>query len=177
MASEGTRRLPSCNSMNKIVLLCLVFLAILVAVYPVNACAGDTGFPEWVQKLQSQMNQAFHIQAKTSSAREPDRIGPNTYFSICIQGGGYLEITPDPFEEMDKVFLSDGWKTNERYQADGHGSSSFAYERKNTFVLFQSELTLRATMKKWVMSRVNTGLPSIARKKIDIRHRKSSDGE
>ena len=121
--------------MTKILPLSLISLVILGAAYPVNAWAGYTGFPEWVQRLQSQMNQAFHIQAKISSAREPDRIHPDEYFSSCIEGHGSLEKTPGPFEEMDTVFLADGWKPNEQYQADGHGSSSFAYEKEKYLCL------------------------------------------
>jgi hypothetical protein len=36
---------------------------------------------------------------------------------------------------MDELFFSDGWMPNERYQADGHGSSSFAYEKEKYLCL------------------------------------------
>ena len=123
------------KSKKKILFLSVISLVILIAVYQTNAFSGNTGFPEWVNELNSKINQTYHIQAKTSSVREPDRIEPNEYFSFCIQGNGYLQKVPEPFEAMERLFLSEGWKANERYQADGHGSSSFAYEKEKHFCL------------------------------------------
>ena len=121
--------------MKKILPISMISLFILILVHQVYAATENTDPPKWVNELRSRVNQAFQIQAKTSSVREPDRLKPNGYFSYCLQGKGYLGKVPDPFKEMDSLFLSDGWKTNERYQADGHGSSSFAYEKENHFCL------------------------------------------
>ena len=110
-------------------------LIITVVVHQTYATADDTNILKWVKELHLKINQTFQIQAKTSSVKEPDRIDLNKYYSFCLTGNGYLEKVPDPFEQMDKLFLSDGWKANERYQADGHGSSSFAYEKGNYFCL------------------------------------------
>jgi hypothetical protein len=123
------------KSMKEILFLSIISLVILIAVHRTYVFSGNTGFPEWVNEMQSKINQTFHIHAKTSSVREPDRIKPNEYFSFCIQGNGYLHEVSDPFEAMEKLFLSDGWKTIERYQADGHESSSFAYEKEKHFCL------------------------------------------
>lgn len=113
----------------------MISLLILIVVHQTYAVAGNANLPKWVNDLHLKINQTFQIQAKTSSVKEPDRIEQNAYFSFCLQGNGSLEKVTDPFEEMNKLFLSDGWKTNERYQADGHGSSSFAYEKEKYLCL------------------------------------------
>jgi hypothetical protein len=121
--------------MKKILPISMISLLILIVVHQTYAFAENTNFPKWVNDLHLKINQAFQIQAKTSFVKEPDRIETNEYFSYCLQGNGSLDKVPDPFKEMEKLFLSDGWKTNERYQADGHGSSSFAYEKGKYFCL------------------------------------------
>jgi len=121
--------------MKKILPISMISLLILIVVHQTYAVEGNANLPKWVNDLHLKINQTFQLQAKTSSVKEPDRIEQNEYFSFCLQGNGYLEKVPDPFGEMNKLFLSDGWKTNERYQADGHGSSSFAYEKEKYFCL------------------------------------------
>lgn len=101
----------------------------MIAMLQGHVRAEDTGYPAWMNDLGSEIDRTFQIQTNPSFCKEPDRIEQDTYFSFCLQGVGRLERVPDPFGEMDKVFRSHGWEPDERYQADGHGSSSFAYEK------------------------------------------------
>ena len=110
-------------------------LVVFISVCLPYLCGGGTGFPEWINHLCSDITQAFHVQANTSSVKEPDPLEHNAYFSFSIQGHGSLERTPEPFEAMQKMFVARDWKPNERYQADGHGSSSLAYEKGPYFCL------------------------------------------
>lgn len=126
--------------MQKILPISIISLLMLIAGHQTCAAGENKDSPEWVNELLSKINQTFQVQARSSSVREPDRLKPNVYFSFQIQGNGYLEKVPDPFEAMDKLFLSDGWKSNERYQADGHGSSSFAYEKEKHFCLISVQI-------------------------------------
>ena len=112
----------------------------LISVHQTYSAGENKNVPKWVNELQSKIIRTFRVQVKTSSMREPDRIEPNEYFWFRLQGNGYLKEVPDPFEEMDKLFLSDGWKANERYQADGHGSSSFAYEKEKHLCLISVQI-------------------------------------
>jgi len=105
-------------------------LIILLAVHQTYAVAENTKLPRWVSELHVRINQTFQLQTKASSVKEPDGLAQNEYFSFYVKGGGSLTKVPDPFGKMEELFLSDGWKPNERYQADGHGSSSFAYEKE-----------------------------------------------
>jgi hypothetical protein len=125
--------------MKKTSAVSMVSLLILIAVHA-YAGAQNRDLPEWVNELRLKINQTFQIQAKASSVKEPDRVQQNEYFSFCLEGNGSLEKIPDPFQDMDKLFLSDGWKPNERYQADGHGSSSFAYEKGKYLCLISAAI-------------------------------------
>ena len=112
----------------------------LISVHQTCSAGENKNVPKWVNELQSRISRACHVQVKTSSLWEPDYITPNEYFSFRLRGNGYLDKVPDPFEKMDKLFLSDGWRTNERYQADGHGSSSFAYEKGKYLCLISVQI-------------------------------------
>jgi hypothetical protein len=115
--------------MKKILPIYMIFLLILTALNHTCAFAENPEIPWWVGELHGKINQTFQLQAKALSVKELDRIEQNKYFSFCIEGTGLLYEVPDPFDKMEKFFLSDGWKPDARYRADGHGSSSFAYEK------------------------------------------------
>jgi hypothetical protein len=119
--------------MKKILSVSIIPLLILIVVQPIYGIAEDTNFPKWISELHSKISQTFKIQVTNSHIKQPDRLEKNKYFLFCLQGEGSLEKVPDPFKEIDKLFFSEGWKINERYQADGHGASSFAYEKENYF--------------------------------------------
>lgn len=121
--------------MKKICLIGLISLLTLIVVHQSYANTGYTYYPRWFKELHLKINNTFHIQANASYVKEQDRIDQNKHYSFCLTGNGYLEKVPDPFDQMDKLFISNGWRANERYQADGHGSSSFAYEKGNCFCL------------------------------------------
>ena len=121
--------------MKKIVPIFMISLLILIAVHQTGAGSENIRLPKWINELQVRINRTFQLQGKASSVKEPDPIEKNTYFSFSLKGNGYLKKAPNPFEKMDGLFRSDGWKSNTRYQADGHGSSSFAYEKKNYLCL------------------------------------------
>jgi hypothetical protein len=121
--------------MKKVLPISLIALLILMAVNQIYAVAENIKLPIWFSELHVKINQTFQLHAKSSSVKEPDGIEQDESFSFCLKGNGSLEKVPEPFQKMDKLFLSDGWKPNERYQADGHGSSSFAYEKEKYLCL------------------------------------------
>ena len=126
--------------MKKILPISLIALLILVLIHQTCAVAAEKNFPQWVKELQARINQTFQLQAKVSVVKEPDPFEKDKYFSFHLKGNGNLDKVPDPFERMEKLFLAAGWKTNDRYQADGHGSSSFAYEKDKTFCLISIQI-------------------------------------
>jgi hypothetical protein len=60
-----------------------------------------------------------------------DNLEEGKYFTFCLKGNGSLGKTSDPFERMERMFSASNWRYIAKYQADGHGSSSFAYEKGN----------------------------------------------
>ena len=66
-------------------------------------------------------------------------ISGKKYTVLRLQGEGSLKKVSDPFMVMSKLFLSNGWKEDMQYDADGHGSSSIAY-RKETYFCIASVL-------------------------------------
>jgi hypothetical protein len=82
------------------------------------------------------------VQTKVnvSAINEPDRLEKNEYYIFSLKGHGDLEKVRDPFTIMHDFFLSDGWKENVQYQADGHGSSSFAFEKESNFCLISVQI-------------------------------------
>jgi len=121
--------------MISMLLIGLISLLTLIVVHQLYADTGYTNYPRWFKELHHKINDTFHIQARATYVKELDHIDQYKYYSFCLTGNGYLEIVPDPFDQMDMLFISNGWRANERYQADGQGSSSFAYEKRNCFCL------------------------------------------
>ncbi len=128
------------KNMKKILPISLISLLISIVVYQTGAVAADKNLPRWISELQVRVNQTFYIQAKVSVVKEPDPLEKGKYFSFRLKGEGSLNNVSDPFERMERLFLADGWKTNDRYQADGHGSSSFAYEKDKYFCLISVQI-------------------------------------
>ena len=79
--------------------------------------------------MQTRLDQTFQLKTRVSLVKEPDPFEKDRTFPFHLTGNGYLKKVPDPLEKMERLFLADGWKPNDRYLADGHGSSSFAYEK------------------------------------------------
>jgi len=108
--------------------LYLLFL-ILLLMYPTGNADSNAEIPQWIQQLHSVVAESLQAEVSTSHARLPDRIAKGKTFMFCLKGHGSLEKIPDPFEAMEGIFRTNGWKYVPRYQADGHGSTVFAYER------------------------------------------------
>jgi len=121
--------------MKKLLPLYITSILILIAFNQTGAFAGNTDFPAWISKLSLRISQTYQTPVKISSVREPDKVEKDAYFSFSVQGNGSFKQVPDPFETMHNLFLSDSWIANMRYDADGHGGSSFAYEKENRICL------------------------------------------
>ncbi len=126
--------------MKKLLRVSLIALLISMLVHPSGMEAAGKRFPTWLNKLKAGINQAFQLQAKVSVVKEPDPLEKDKFFSFHIKGNGDLNQVPDPFEKMEGLFQAEGWKTNDRYQADGHGSSSFAFEKDKYFCLISVQI-------------------------------------
>jgi len=97
----------------------------------VSKAGGNAEFPEWVHELRSVAVETFQTEIHVSHVKLPDSLEKGRHFTFSLKGSGSLGKTPDPFEIMERMFSTNAWKPVPRYQADGHGSSSFAYEKGN----------------------------------------------
>ncbi len=118
--------------MKKIFILKIILL-ILLSIYQTSNAVEITEFPKWINELRLNANKTLQTEVKIFNTNIPDRLKEGTYFVFCLKGEGSLKKVPDPFQTMHKMFSSKGWVYIARYQADGHGSSSFAYEKGNYF--------------------------------------------
>ncbi|MDO9635144.1 MAG: hypothetical protein Q7J05_08950, partial [Paludibacter sp.] len=95
--------------------------------------AENTEFPKWVNELRLNASKTLQTEVIATHINIPDNFREGKYFAFCLKGEGSLEKVINPFETIDKMFSSNDWKSILEYQADGHGSSSFAYEKGNYF--------------------------------------------
>ncbi len=121
--------------MEKILTIIVFFLLILFTTNLINLNAENADFPQWVNELQSNIVSVVQTEVNLLTINEPDRFEENEYYVISLEGEGSLNKIPDPFETMEKVFLSNGWKEDPKYAADSHGSSSKAYRKGIQFCI------------------------------------------
>ena len=117
-----------------------IFLVIVLSLTVLSAqitylAAEIRDLPQWVNELRSNASQAFHTKVKTFRTNKRDYVDGKEYTVFRLQGEGNLKEVQDPFEVMRKLFLSDGWKKDLQYAADGHGSSSIAYRKETYFCI------------------------------------------
>jgi len=117
-------------------ILPLIVLALTVLSAQIMCLAAEIqDLPQWVNELRSNAAKVFHAEVKTSLTNQLDYIDGKEYSVLRLQGEGSLKKVSDPFMVMRKLFLSNGWKEDMRYAADGHGSSSFAYRKGTCFCI------------------------------------------
>ena len=116
--------------MKKIVLM-IILSIILLASQMCYSGAEKTDLPPWVDKLQSKVGEFLQANVGISRINELDYIERKKYDFIRLQGEGSLKKVSAPFEALRSLFLSNGWKEDWKYGADGHGSSSIAYRKAN----------------------------------------------
>ncbi len=118
--------------MRKIFSVIMPSLILLVAQMTCLA-AEIQDIPRWVKELQSNASRVFHTEVKLSSTNIRDHLNGKDYIALRLQGEGSLGNIPNPFEVMGTLFLSNGWREDLHYAADGHGSSSIAYRKGPLF--------------------------------------------
>jgi hypothetical protein len=106
-----------------------LLLSILALFHQAGNAAGNSEFPQWIHDLRLLATKTLQTEVSTSPANLPDAREEGKLFLFCLKGHGSLREIPDPFETMERMFSKNSWKSVPRYQADGHGSSSFAYEK------------------------------------------------
>lgn len=109
----------------------ILLILILVLMHSAGQAAGNSEFPKLIDELHSMAAKTFRTEAGASAVKLPDRMEAGRSFTFCLKGQGSLEDIPDPSEAMESMFCMNGWRYVPAYQADGHGSSSFAYEKGN----------------------------------------------
>ena len=114
--------------MRKIFIINIIFLNLYSC-----KTAENSEFPGWINELRSIAGKTVQIEVNVTNIDIPDGLREGKYFVYNVKGEGSLEKINDPFETINNMFLSDGWKYVAKYQADGHGSSSFGYEKENYF--------------------------------------------
>ncbi len=87
----------------------------------------ESDLPIWARELLRKITYAFHLQALVSE--KTNVFEGSDFLPFCIHGEGSLIRIPDPVAKMREFFRLNSWKENDRYAADGQGSSSFAYEK------------------------------------------------
>lgn len=117
-----------------------IFLVIVLSFTVLSAqitylAAEIRDLPQWVNELRSNASRAFHTKVKTFCTNKRDYVDGKEYTVFQLQGEGNLKEVQDPFEVMRKLFLSDSWKEDLQYTADGHGSSSIAYRKETYFCI------------------------------------------
>jgi hypothetical protein len=108
-------------------------LNILVLILLSCKAAENTEFPQWINELRLNTSKTLQTEVNAIHINIPDDFREGENFVFCLKGEGSLEKVMDPFETIDRMFSSNGWKDIAEYQADGHGSSSFAYEKGDYF--------------------------------------------
>lgn len=108
-------------------------LLILALFHPAGNAADNSESLKWIHELRSIAAKTFQAEVSVSSVKFPDSLEEGKYFIFCLKGKGSLRKVPDPFDTMERMFSVNNWGYVPRYQADGHGSSSFAYEKGNRF--------------------------------------------
>jgi hypothetical protein len=111
----------------------ILILYILLLILFSCKTAENTEFPKWINELSANASKTLQTQVNVTHINLPDNLREGKYFVFSLKGAGSLEKVKDPFETINKMFLSDGWTYVAEYQADGHGSSSFGYEKGNYF--------------------------------------------
>ena len=111
----------------------ILLLLILVSTYQTSKAIENSAFPKWINELHANAIKTLQTKVNISYTNMRDPFEEGKYFVFCLKGEGSLKKVPDPFEAMHKMFSSNGWKYIVKYQADGHGGSSFAYENGNYF--------------------------------------------
>lgn len=120
------------NIIKKIVILKIILL-IPFSIQQTCKAAENTEFPKWINELRLNANKTLLTEVNVSRVNIPDRLKEGKCFLFCLKGDGSLKKVHAPIETTHKMFSSNGWKYIVEYQADGHGSSSFAYEKRNYF--------------------------------------------
>ncbi|HRV45135.1 MAG TPA: hypothetical protein P5208_07505, partial [Smithellaceae bacterium] len=116
------------SAMKRTAILLILILAFLPQV---SEAANKSTFPKWVHELRSVVVKTFRTEVHVSHVKLPDPLEKGKHFTFCLKGNGSLGKTSDPFETMERMFSAHAWRAVPRYRADGHGSSSFAYEKGN----------------------------------------------
>ena len=107
----------------------ILLILILAFMHPASKAADNSEFPEWIHELRSVAVKTFQTEVSMYHVKLPDNLEEGKYFTFCLKGNGGLRKTSNPFEIMERMFSASNWRYIPRYQADGHGSSSFAYEK------------------------------------------------
>jgi hypothetical protein len=114
----------------------LFFLALSLIQQNGNA-ESNPEFPQWINALGADTMKTLQTKVSVSSVKLPDALEEERLFTFCLKGHGSLKNIPDPFKALERMFFKNNWKYVPRYQADGHGRSSFAYEKENHFCNIQ----------------------------------------
>lgn len=109
----------------------ILLILIMALMHHASKAADNSEFPKWVHELRSVAIKTFQTEVNVSHVKLSDNLEEGKYFTFCLKGNGSLLKTSDPFETMERMFSASNWRYIARYQADGHGSSSFAYEKGN----------------------------------------------
>jgi hypothetical protein len=107
----------------------VLLILVLALMYPASKAADSSEFPKWIHELRSVAVKTFHTEISMYHVKLPDSLAEGKYFTFCLKGNVSLGKTSDPFATMERMFSASNWRYIPRYQADGHGSSSFAYKK------------------------------------------------
>jgi hypothetical protein len=118
-------------------------IAVLIAVaaaLPGLSSGQGAELPSWVSDLKREAAQALQVEMSVTRATGQDCLDGKEYAVIRLEGEGSLKGTVDPFETMEKLFSSGGWKQVPEYSADSHGSSSSGYQKEGHFCLVSMQI-------------------------------------
>ncbi len=104
-------------------LIGILFPSVLLA----TQAANERSAPAWVVTLQTQLSESLETEVEIHATRVADHVDGEEHAVLRLEGKGSLTDVADPLEAAESVFLSDGWKRDDRYLADGHGSAQRAF--------------------------------------------------
>jgi hypothetical protein len=85
--------------------------------------------PDWIVELKDSLGEELKTEVAVSSNTVIDHVDGQEHGVTRLSGKGALGEVSDPFEVVESYFLSEDWRPDRRYLADGHGSSSRAFRR------------------------------------------------
>lgn len=117
----------------RISLLATTLLLVLTGTHSGCLSSNSLSLSPWIKDLRSATARVLKTEVRVGLTIERDNIEEKDYPVVRLEGEGSLVV--EPFSEIKKMFVADGWVEDTDYTADSHGSGSFAYRKGHQFCI------------------------------------------